>query len=74
MITAIMMSSTMIKTIHSQVSDTCERVGEVKDVIKSSIKIISGIASSTKQQTITKPGSKKRHKPESRKFSVFAVP
>ena len=77
MIIAIIMTSTMSMTIHTQVSGTCARLDAAlvfKESIKSGVRIISGNESSTKQQTATNPGSKMRHKPESRKSSVFAVP
>lgn len=47
---------------------------ESKDLKKSGVKMISGNESKMRQQTNTNAGSMMRHKPLSRKFSVFAVP
>ena len=72
---AAMPTSRMIRTIHSQVNEVLfEKVPAVSEVEKSGIRMISGIASRARQQRITKAGSTMRHRPESCKFSVLAVP
>src|SRR5438874_11589160 len=47
---------------------------ECNDLKNNGVKIISGNESKIRQQTTTNAGSMIRHKPLSRKFSVFAVP
>jgi len=47
---------------------------EFSELKNSGVKIISGNESKIRQQTTTNAGSMIRHKPLSRKFSVFAVP
>src|SRR5437763_6398991 len=63
--------------IHTQVSGVFARLEaafEFSELKNSGVKIISGNESKIKQQTTTNAGSMIRHKPLSRKFSVFAVP
>src|SRR6266705_5462726 len=63
--------------IHIQVSGVLAILAaayETKDLKNSGVKIISGNESKIRQQTTTNAGSMIRHKPLSRKFSVFAVP
>ena len=73
---AIPRISTII-TIHSQligVPATLAAALALNEEKRSGIKMISGIANTARQQAATKAGSKMRHSPESRRFSVFAVP
>jgi hypothetical protein len=63
--------------IHIQVSGVWAILAaafEFKELKNNGVKIISGNESKIKQQTTTNAGSMIRHKPLSRKFSVFAVP
>jgi hypothetical protein len=63
--------------IHIQVSGVCAILAaafEFSELKNSGVKIISGNESKIRQHPITNAGSMIRHKPLSRKFSVFAVP
>ena len=73
-----MIAASMITiVIHIQVSGVCAMLAaavELSELKKSGVKIISGNDNKIRQQATTNAGSKIRHKPLSRKFSVFAVP
>src|SRR5258706_3980834 len=74
---AAMLTSRMIRTIKSQVNEICalfDSAPAQSELEKSGIRIISGIARRARQQRITKTGSTMRQRPESRRFSVLAVP
>lgn len=74
---AIMPTSIITMVIHIQVSGVCARLAaafEFRELKKSGVRMISGKAISISMQINTNAGSMMRHKPLSRKFSVFAVP
>ena len=78
-LTTMAMMPISIKTmvIHIQVRGVCARLAaefESRELKNSGVKMIRGNESKTKQQTNTNAGNIMRHKPLSRKFSVFAVP
>src|SRR6266568_743152 len=63
----------MILKNHNQ-TKLCVWAVTSSELTKSGIKIISGTASRARHKSITKAGRMIRHAPESRRFSVFAVP
>src|SRR5579872_2581823 len=66
-------TSITIMLIHNHINECVAELASIESE-SSGIKISKGTASRARQQRATKPGSKTRHAPESRKFSVFAVP
>ena len=74
---AMMPTSIITMVIHIHVRGVCAMLAAAfasKDLKNSGVKMMSGNASKIRQQTNTNAGSMMRHKPLSRKFSVFAVP
>ncbi len=74
---AIMPTSIITMVIHIQVRGVFARLAAAftsRELKNSGVKMMSGNESKTKQQINTNAGSMMRHKPLSRKFSVFAVP
>jgi len=74
---AIMPASIITIVIHIHVRGVCATLAaafESRELKNSGVRMISGNASKIRQQTNTNAGSMIRHKPLSRKFSVFAVP
>jgi len=74
---AMIPTSIIIMVIHNQVRGVLARLAaafEFSELKNSGVKIISGNESKIRQQTNTNAGSMIRHKPLSRKLSVFAVP
>src|ERR1700687_94129 len=73
----MMAASIITIVIHIQVSGVCATFAaavELSELKNSGVKIINGNDNKIRQQATTNAGSKIRHKPLSRKFSVFAVP
>src|SRR5690348_6583579 len=73
----MMVSSIITITIQIQVSGVCAILAAAfvfKELKNNGVRIISGKESKIRQQTTTNAGKMIRHKPLSRKFSVFAVP